>query len=112
MTKSRDTADILEDVKVDGNVTAVGQETLKDNTGAHNTGVGYRAMYNSSLSGSFNVALGNYNLYANTSGASNTALGYQTLFSNTTASYKLSLPIAVLFVDVVLEYKACVPRAK
>ena len=86
MTKSRDTADILEDVKVDGNVTAVGQETLKDNTGAHNTGVGYRAMYNSSLSGSFNVALGNYNLYSNTSGASNTALGYQSLFSNTTAS--------------------------
>ena len=86
MTKSRDTADILEDVKVDGNVTAVGQETLKDNTGIHNTGVGYRAMFNSSLSGSFNVALGNYNLYANTSGASNTALGYQSLFSNTTAS--------------------------
>jgi hypothetical protein len=51
MTKSRDTADILEDVKVDGNVTAVGQETLKDNTGIHNTGVGYRAMFNSSLSG-------------------------------------------------------------
>ena len=86
MTKSRDTADILEDVKVDGNVTAVGQETLKDNTGIHNTGVGYRAMFNSSLSGSFNVALGNYNLYANTSGASNTALGYQSLFSNSTAS--------------------------
>ncbi len=86
MTKSRDTADILEDVKVDGNVTAVGQETLKDNTGIHNTGVGYRAMFNPSMSGSSNVAFGNYNLYANTSGASNTALGYQSLFSNTTAS--------------------------
>ena len=86
MTKSRDTADILEDVKVDGNVTAVGQETLKDNTGAHNTGVGYRAMFNPSMSGSSNVAFGNYNLYANTSGASNTALGYQSLFSNSTAS--------------------------
>ena len=86
MTKSRDTADILEDVKVDGNVTAVGQETLKDNTGIHNTGVGYRAMFNPSMSGSSNVAFGNYNLYANTSGASNTALGYQSLFSNSTAS--------------------------
>ena len=86
MTKSRDTADILEDVKVDGNVTAVGQETLKDNTGTHNTGVGYRSMFNSSLSGSFNVALGNYILYANISGAYNTALGYQSLFSNSTAS--------------------------
>ena len=86
MTKSRDTADILEDVKVDGNVTAVGQETLKDNTGTHNTGVGYRAMFNSSMSGASNVALGNYNLYSNTSGANNTALGYQSLFLNTTAS--------------------------
>jgi hypothetical protein len=86
MTKSRDTADILEDVRVDGNVTAVGQETLKDNTGAHNTGVGYRAMFNSSMSGASNVALGNYNLYSNTSGANNTALGYQSLFLNTTAS--------------------------
>ena len=91
MTKSRDTADILEDVKVDGNVTAVGQETLKDNTGAHNTGVGYRAMFNPSMSGSSNVAFGNYNLYANTSGASNTALGYQSLFSNSTASKNTSV---------------------
>jgi len=91
MTKSRDTADILEDVKVDGNVTAVGQETLKDNTGIHNTGVGYRAMFNPSMSGSSNVAFGNYNLYANTSGASNTALGYQSLFSNSTASKNTSV---------------------
>ena len=97
MTKSRDTADILEDVKVDGNVTAVGQETLKDNTGAHNTGVGYRAMFNSSLSGSFNVALGNYNLYANTSGASNTALGYQSLFLNSTASNNTAVGYQALY---------------
>ena len=99
MTKSRDTADILEDVKVDGNVTAVGQETLKDNTGAHNTGVGYRAMFNSSLSGSSNVALGNYNLYANTSGSSNTALGYQSLFSNSTASNNTAVGYQSLYAN-------------
>jgi len=100
MTKSRDTADILEDVKVDGNVTAVGQETLKDNTGTHNTGVGYRAMFNSSMSGASNVALGNYNLYSNTSGANNTALGYQSLFSNTTASNNTAVGYQSLYANL------------
>jgi hypothetical protein len=83
--------------------TAVGQETLFDNTtGTFNTAVGRQAIANNTTggystavganamflntTGSVNVAVGQDTLRNNTTGASNTAVGANALNNNTTGS--------------------------
>ena len=57
----------------DGN-TAVGRDSLRFNTGDHNTVVGYKAL-EANESGSLNVTVGHQALSRNTTGSSNVALG-------------------------------------
>jgi len=69
----------------DGN-TAVGHETLKENTSGHkNTAVGRTAL-SENTTGNSNIAVGWATLGKNTTGDHNTALGRNSLFNNTTGN--------------------------
>jgi len=69
--------------------TSVGFESLRDNTGLYNTGVGYRSLYINST-GEFNTALGYRSLQANQIGIRNTSLGSQSLY-NSNGSYNIAI---------------------
>ena len=61
--------------------TATGARALFDNiTGSGNTATGYRALFHNTVDG--NTADGFQALFSNTVGTGNTALGYQALYSN------------------------------
>ena len=64
--------------------TALGTQTLANNsTGSGNSATGLQALY-SNTTGSNNSASGYRAIYFNTTGSSNTATGRQALYSNTT----------------------------
>jgi hypothetical protein len=73
------------------NNTAYGFSSLKANTsGTQNTGIGQSALFSTTTSSS-NTAIGFTAMYNNTTGASNTAIGDNALQANTTASYNTAL---------------------
>ena len=62
---------------------------------SNSTGVGYRALYNST--GYFNTALGYYALYYNTTGYNNTAVGSNAISANTTGYENTALGQSALY---------------
>jgi hypothetical protein len=72
----------LETNSLGDNNTAIGYETLLNNTGTGNTGVGGAAL-NRNLGADFNTAVGFTALYSNTTGNNSTAVGYGALVTNT-----------------------------
>jgi len=71
--------------------TAVGTNSLLNNTsGIQNTALGVNSLF-SNLVGSFNTAVGTNSLYNNTIGNYNTALGVNSLLLNTTGEFNVSL---------------------
>jgi lysophospholipase L1-like esterase len=73
------------------NNTALGANTLTNNTsGAYNTATGEGGLY-SNTSGALNTANGVLSLYYNTTGGNNAAFGVGTLYRNTTGSFNTSV---------------------
>ena len=64
--------------------TAVGSNAMDSNNASESVAVGFGALAVSS--GSYNVALGNLALNANTTASNNTAVGYQAGYTNTTGA--------------------------
>jgi len=91
------------------NNVAIGEQSLKSNTGDRNIALGYQALLNNSngtdnisigeqslksntgAGGSYNVAIGTSALNKNTSGYRNFALGYYSLYSNLTGDNNISI---------------------
>jgi len=63
--------------------------------GTGNTASGYQALFSNTAS--FNSAVGDSSLYANTSGANNTAFGYLALFSNTSGKGNAAQGVNALY---------------
>jgi len=71
-----------------GGNTALGDDALfsqPDGTEAYSTAIGFQALYNNTIGGDANTAVGNSALHDNTTGANNTAIGYFALLNNTTS---------------------------
>ena len=76
--------------------TAIGAQTLLNNTnGAGNTANGYRALFNNT-SGSGNTATGEVALWLNTTGGGNTATGGSALNKNTTGFFNTATGVSAL----------------
>jgi hypothetical protein len=76
--------------------TAIGSDTLTDNTlGQENTASGYAAL-NANTTGSNNTASGYAALNANTTGSNNTAIGHDAGLNATTGDYNIYLGANVL----------------
>ena len=76
--------------------TAVGASALNANsTGANNTAVGYQSLLNNTANN--NVAYGFSSLKANTSGTQNTGIGQSALFSTTTSSSNTAIGFAAMY---------------
>jgi len=74
----------------------LGYQAGNNNTGVHNTAVGYEALYENT-SGDNNTALGYNAAYNNTTGSENVAIGSSALFSNTTLSNNIAIGESALF---------------
>ncbi|HSY75645.1 MAG TPA: hypothetical protein VK890_02245, partial [Bacteroidia bacterium] len=77
--------------------TLFGYQAGKSNTGQGNTGVGYQALTNAALSGSWNTGIGMSALTSNTSGTQNTGIGEQALLFNAGGSYNTGLGSVALY---------------
>lgn len=76
--------------------TSVGSDALSNGLAASdNVGIGVSSLRNTT--GSYNVAVGNYGLYANTTGTYSTGIGKDALYSNTTGSYNTASGAASLY---------------
>lgn len=75
--------------------TAVGTNSLRENTSNLCTGVGYNTLYYNS--GTYNTALGSYALATNTSGTHNVSLGSVSLYKNTEGSKNIAIGYNALF---------------
>lgn len=73
------------------NNTAVGYRASYGTTGGSNVAVGDRALSASSGSGSFNVAVGEQSLAANTSAGSNVSVGSSAMLFNTTGGFNVAV---------------------
>ena len=72
-----------------GGNTALGDDALfsqPDGTEAYSTAIGFQALYNNTIGGDANTAVGNSALHDNTTGGGNTANGFWALFRNTTGA--------------------------
>ena len=67
------------------------------NPGTGNTAAGYRALISNAMGGSYNTAVGNQALNANTTGSYNTASGYVALYPNTTGNFNTATGIQALY---------------
>lgn len=74
-------------IKLDGNYP----------TGAGNSALGDDALGSASLSGSYNTAIGDHAMQANTSGNNNSAIGHQALYNNTTGTLNSGLGLNSMF---------------
>jgi hypothetical protein len=76
--------------------TSVGSDALSNGLAASdNVGIGVSTLRNTT--GGYNVAVGNYGLYANTTGTYSTGVGKDALYSNTTGSYNTASGAASLY---------------
>ncbi|HTZ17356.1 MAG TPA: tail fiber domain-containing protein, partial [Dissulfurispiraceae bacterium] len=87
--------------------TALGTSTLRSQSydpgapwDAHNTAVGYQALYNnnptSTANGTINTAVGSLSMHENTTGMNNSALGVNALYSNQTGSNNTAIGVNAL----------------
>jgi hypothetical protein len=70
-----------------GGNTALGDDALfsqPDGFDANSTAIGFQALYNNTVGGDENTAVGNNALFSNTTGGGNTAAGFWALHENTT----------------------------
>ena len=76
--------------------TAIGYQALLFNNGDQNTAVGYQTLYDNTT-GQWNVALGDRSLANNTIGSQNTALGSLALAANTNGNYNVAIGQQTLY---------------
>jgi hypothetical protein len=76
--------------------TAIGNGSLRSNTGADNTAIGYYSLY-SNTTGYENSANGNFSLFNNTIGIRNTANGTGSLRSNLNGSFNAAFGLSALY---------------
>jgi trimeric autotransporter adhesin len=77
---------------------AIGTDALKLNTNNTNVvAIGDSALFNYTVVGGGNTAVGSKSLFTNIGGDANTAVGYQSLFSNTTGNSNTAAGYASLF---------------
>jgi len=89
-----------------GNLIAIGDSALFNNTGTDNgthigvglsnVAIGHQALFNNTT-GQFNLAIGEQSLFTNTTGPINIAIGFQSLFSNTTGNSNTAIGHQALF---------------